>query len=115
MICISGQAGADGTFTSESDGAVGSSVVRAAQAAGNDEQPVEELDDSVENMITNNTEIEESKRQALVSSRRGQGRFRQNLESIERKCRVTGVTDPTSLESEPHQAVASMCKQSRRT
>ena len=55
------------------------------------------LDDTVEQEILNNTAIDETERKAIVSSRRGQGRFRQNLASIEKGCRVTGVADPRLL------------------
>ena len=55
--------------------------------------PVAALDDVVENAIRNETDIDETERQAIINARRGQGRFRNNLESIEKDCRVTGVTD----------------------
>ena len=61
------------------------------------EDAIQLIDDTVEQEIKNNTEIDETERKALVSSRRGQGRFRQNLASIEKCCRVTGVTDPRLL------------------
>ncbi len=46
--------------------------------------------------ITNAIErspIEETTRQALISARRGQGRFREEVLGVETKCRVTGVED----------------------
>jgi len=42
-------------------------------------------------MVLANNEIPETTRQALVSARRGQGLFKQNVQKIERECRVTKV------------------------
>ena len=53
----------------------------------------QDLDDAIEQEIENNTKIEETEKEALIKARRGQGRFRKNLESIEKSCRVTSVTD----------------------
>ncbi len=72
-------------------------VIQQAQISGDSEDAVKLLDDTVEKEIVNNTAIDETERKAIVSSRRGQGRFRQNLASIEKSCRVTGVTDPRLL------------------
>ena len=58
---------------------------------------VEKLDDDVEVAIRNNTEIDETERQAIIKARRGQGQFRRNLENIELSCRITGVSDPRLL------------------
>ena len=33
----------------------------------------------------------------MIEARRGQGRFRLNVETVEQRCRVTGVTDPRLL------------------
>jgi hypothetical protein len=51
------------------------------------------IDDIIEQEIKNNTKIDETVKEALVKARRGQGRFRKNLESIEKSCRITRVTD----------------------
>lgn len=51
------------------------------------------IDDAVEQTIRNNTNIDNTEKEALIKARRGQGRFRQNLGEIEHKCRVTGVSD----------------------
>ncbi|MET0165188.1 MAG: HNH endonuclease signature motif containing protein, partial [Vicinamibacterales bacterium] len=75
----------------------GRDVSDNAQAIGDDEEAVRAVDDAVENAIRNNTEIDDTERRAVISARRGQGRLRQNLETIERKCRVTGVTDQRLL------------------
>ena len=47
----------------------------------------------IEEGILNNTEIDSTSKTALILARRGQGRFRKNLEGIEKACRITGVTD----------------------
>lgn len=48
---------------------------------------------TIEKGIRNDTTIDTTTREALIQARRGQGRFRRNLEGIERGCRITGVTD----------------------
>jgi putative restriction endonuclease len=48
---------------------------------------------TIEKGIRNDTTIDTTTRDALIQARRGQGRFRRNLEGIERGCRITGVTD----------------------
>ncbi len=70
---------------------------RLSLSAESGDETVEKLDDAVEAAIRNNTEIDETERKAVVSARCGQGRFRQNVESIEKLCRVTGVTDQRLL------------------
>ena len=52
---------------------------------------IAEWEDRVEDEITKDITIPETERQALVSSRRGQGRFRKELMTIENRCRVTRV------------------------
>jgi putative restriction endonuclease len=42
-------------------------------------------------------EIGETEREAIIRARRGQGRFRENVASIERACRITGVTNTAYL------------------
>lgn len=54
-------------------------------------------DDGVVEEIRNRTDIGETQRTQLVSSRRGQGIYRRNLESFESICRVTGVTNTAHL------------------
>lgn len=47
----------------------------------------------VEKIITNRTDIGETKKLRLVQARRGQGVYRANLVQFEKACRVTGVTN----------------------
>jgi hypothetical protein len=48
--------------------------------------------DSQERLIRRRRDISATEKEALVQSRRGQGRFRADLERMEGRCRVTGVT-----------------------
>lgn len=41
--------------------------------------------------------IPETQRQAVIQARRGQGIFRQRVSILERKCRITGVSNPEHL------------------
>lgn len=50
-------------------------------------------DNQIEAAIRNNTDIDSTERENLIRARRGQGRFRRNLESIETGCRITGASD----------------------
>jgi len=56
-------------------------------------EPVHRMEDQVEQTIKNDTTIDSTEKQQLVLARRGQGKFRRNLEQIEECCRITGVTD----------------------
>ena len=53
----------------------------------------------IENVISNDfIEIErKTEREALVLSRIGQGKYKENVISIEKKCRITGVNRPSLL------------------
>lgn len=42
-------------------------------------------------------QIGETEREAIIRARRGQGRFRENIGTVERACRVTGVTNTAYL------------------
>jgi len=55
------------------------------------------LEDAVERQIESAPELTTTERDALVRARRGQGRFRKNVESVERSCRLTGITNPALL------------------
>lgn len=57
----------------------------------------EMLDDAVEESIKKNIRLDDTIRDALVKARRGQGKFRSNVEKIEQSCRLTGVTNPLLL------------------
>lgn len=55
------------------------------------------IDDAIENQIERNLTLDETMKRSLISARRGQGKFRSNLERIEKGCRLTGVTNSTLL------------------
>lgn len=82
--------------------------VEVIQAAGAVVAPVpaDDLDAweiKLERRIEEDTTIGETNRMALVRARRGQGLFRDRVAQIEKRCRITGVENPTHL-------VASHCK-----
>lgn len=56
-----------------------------------------EWEDRVEEWITLDDTIEETEKFALVLARRGQGKYRDQLLTVERACRVTGVDRPNHL------------------
>ncbi|WP_262298994.1 HNH endonuclease [Microvirga sesbaniae] len=54
-------------------------------------------EDELEHMISADIQIDHTEREAVIKARRGQGVYRMNLEMIEKRCRVTGVSDPRLL------------------
>lgn len=76
-------------------GREGRMIVDGLRVADRDEAPVaiglvEWENHEIETVLTNR-EIPETMRQAVVLARRGQGLFKQNVQRIERECRVTKV------------------------
>lgn len=55
------------------------------------------LEDQVEKHILGDRSLSDTVRQAVISARRGQGAFRKNVETVENRCRLTGITNPTLL------------------
>lgn len=47
--------------------------------------------------IEQDTTLHQTEKEQLILARRGQGKYRKNLEAIEIKCRVTGITDKNFL------------------
>jgi putative restriction endonuclease len=77
-----------------------------AQDAGLSDRPAQALaewEEHVRSSIEQNPTIPQTEKQQLVLSRRGQGKFRDNVSRIETHCRVTGVNRPEHL-------IASHCK-----
>ena len=58
---------------------------------------IEEWENKIENDIKESPEISETEKDTLVKSRRGQGRYREQLLLLEPKCRITGVSNPEHL------------------
>ncbi len=65
--------------------------------------PVNErvIDEAVAELetITSRTDLGETEKATLIQARRGQGKFRENLQAIEKKCRITGVGELQYLEA----------------
>ncbi|BAH76947.1 HNH endonuclease [Solidesulfovibrio magneticus] len=74
-------------------------VKEAAAGQVEDDGPIQRVDDAIEKIIRISTSIDSTEKEALVKARKGQGRFRKNLESIEPGCRITGVTDSKLLKA----------------
>jgi hypothetical protein len=53
--------------------------------------------DEIEQLIIQDSMLEETMKASLVLARRGQGKFRERVEFFERSCRVTGVTSTKLL------------------
>lgn len=63
----------------------------------------------MEQEIVSNPMIRETERDAIILARRGQGRFRQEVALVEKRCRITGVENPIHLVAshcQPLQAMA---------
>lgn len=55
------------------------------------------LEDEVEMSIRMDAALDTTEKERLIQARRGQGRFRSNVEDFERACRLTGITNPSLL------------------
>jgi len=55
------------------------------------------LDDAVERQIERDPSLDKTIKETVILARRGQGQFRRNVEAIEPRCRLTGITNPTLL------------------
>jgi hypothetical protein len=61
-------------------------------------QPDDEREaDAVQEAIEGRTDIGPTQKKQLIQARRGQGIFRSNVTKNEKRCRVTGVSDPRLL------------------
>jgi len=58
---------------------------------------VEVWEHHIESKIESDSRIPDTKREALIVARRGQGLFKQRVMEIEKRCRITGVTNPIHL------------------
>lgn len=61
------------------------------------EVPIVEREDSIEQRLRSDPTIPDTERTALVKSRRGQGLFRDRVQQIEGRCRLSGINDLTFL------------------
>lgn len=55
------------------------------------------LEDAVERQVAADLRLEDTLRKSVILARRGQGRFRANVEALESRCRLTGVSNPSLL------------------
>jgi hypothetical protein len=58
---------------------------------------IEGWENVIENEIIRSPSISETEKDTLVKSRRGQGKYREQLLLLEPKCRITGVNNPEHL------------------
>lgn len=72
-------------------------VVRDQQLPTEHPEAVQDWEDALSRIIESDAKLEETEKKALVSARRGQGRFRENVRRIERACRITHVDRPEHL------------------
>ena len=70
---------------------VAQEVDRAEQLSPSREPDLEQWEDRVEVDIREDTKIPDTRREAIIQARVGQGRFRANVQGVERACRVTKV------------------------
>lgn len=60
---------------------------------GNVETVLADVESNVESAIRQSSTIDETEKEQLVKSRQGQGRFRENIQEFEDRCRISGVRD----------------------
>lgn len=66
-------------------------------AAGIDPEVLDRADAVLEKAVTSDAGLSATEREAVIAARRGQGRFRAAVMTIEPRCRLTGVADPRFL------------------
>ncbi len=57
----------------------------------------DELDDRVEKSIRADIGLDSTEKETVIQARRGQGKFRSNVEALEKACRLTGITNSSLL------------------
>lgn len=68
-------------------------INNAESFVSGDQELQDAQEDDIQALIAQNTAIDKTEIEAIIKARKGQGRYRKNLEKIESACRVTGVTD----------------------
>ncbi|PST98684.1 HNH endonuclease [Photobacterium gaetbulicola] len=61
------------------------------------DEKVEKKESAALQQLEQDTSLTQTEKEQLVKSRRGQGKYRRNLEQIESRCRVTGLADKRFL------------------
>jgi putative restriction endonuclease len=59
----------------------------------------DELDERVEHSILADATLESTVKKQVIQARRGQGKFRSNVEALEKSCRLTGITNSSLLKA----------------
>lgn len=72
-------------------------VATASRESPAPEPTLEEWEQRVESTIVTSATLTDTERQALVMARRGQGLFRQQVQKVEKACRITKVDRPEHL------------------
>ncbi len=80
-------------------GGAAAGLIRDAGASIDAGEAIKAVEDALEAQASADLSLDETTRKAIIASRRGQGRFRVNVEAIEKGCRLTGVTDPRLLKA----------------
>lgn len=63
----------------------------------NDQSIIEEIEDKIEENLLGDDPVDRTEVEAIIKARKGQGRFRRNVEKLEDRCRVTGLQDKRLL------------------
>jgi hypothetical protein len=56
-----------------------------------------EWEEHLQQSLRSDTKLKETEKEAIVMARRGQGRFKENVSQLERRCRITQVDRPEHL------------------
>lgn len=80
-------------------GGAASGLIQDARGSLDAGEAIEAVEGALEAQASADLSLDETTRKAIVAARRGQGRFRVNVEAIEAGCRLTGVTDPRLLKA----------------
>jgi hypothetical protein len=65
--------------------------------ASNRDQVIVQLEDVLEASIEESPDIETAEKEQIIKARRGQGRFRENVQNFEKACRVLGISNARFL------------------
>jgi hypothetical protein len=68
------------------------SDVKPAIGASNRDQVITQIEDVLESSLKDSPNIEPTEKEQIIKARRGQGRFRDNVQNYETGCRVSGVS-----------------------
>ena len=91
-----------GLIGAEAEMVVGKAEEVSAQAETQaDNADVEVWEHHIEATIESDSRISDTDREALIIARRGQGLFKQRVTQVEHRCRLTGVSSPTTEGSRP--------------